>query len=108
DHLVNVHVRGTAGDPNKGIGNVLTGERLNSFVHFFRPRSVPLEAHDRELRLRHTRIDGADAHTGAAEFKAQSASDLKLARFGRAIRRPAFIRHAASDRTDIDDDGTRI
>src|SRR5262245_12441782 len=97
-HLVNIHVGWATGAPNQRVRHVLAGEWLDTFVYLFRPPRIAFEADQRELGLRHARIDRTDAHSGAAEFQPQRACDLQLSRFGGTVSRATFVRHPASYR----------
>ena len=41
DHLVDAHMRRTAGDPHESFGDVLGGQCLDAFIDFLRARFFP-------------------------------------------------------------------
>src|SRR5437867_3415641 len=96
------------GDPDEDLGDVLGDEGMGSFVGFFCAGGVAFEANQRELGFGKARVDGADADSGAVEFEAKGAGDLKLAGFGGAIGSASFVNHARGVGADVDNGAATI
>ena len=67
------------------VGDVGGRERRHPFVHLVGAGLVALEAHDRELRLDHARLDAGDADAGAREVALHRLRELVNERFRRGI-----------------------
>ena len=98
EEFVDVHMRRAAGHPDENFGDIPGCQGNDALVRFPGQFDIALEPHQREFRFREAGIDGGNTQASSVQFQPKGAGDLQLARFGRAISRPAFISRVACNR----------
>ncbi len=69
EDFIDAYMRGAAGAPDQGFGDVFGDEGLGAFVNFLGLGGVATEADEGEFGLGDAGIDAADADAGAVKFE---------------------------------------